>query len=134
MRQSLLALGILSAFAAPLRAQCPDGTPPPCRATPRAAPAEETSTFDSSTALVVPLTPVGSDTSLRSLAATEHLAYYAPALKLEAEMLAALGRHEEAVAKLEEYVELRASADDELQSEVADARRQLAELYRARQR
>ena len=70
MRQSLLALAVLSAVAAPLRAQCPDGTPPPCRGAPQPAPAEEASTFDSSTALVVPLTPVGADTSLRSLAAT----------------------------------------------------------------
>jgi len=65
-----VAIALLLGAARPLSAQCPDGTPPPCRrpipAGPRAAPIP----IDSATALVVPLSPVGADTALRRLAAT----------------------------------------------------------------
>jgi len=62
----------------------------------------------------------------------EHVAYYAPALKLEGEMLERLGRRDEAIAVYQAFVELRADADAPLQGEVRDARQRLAALRRAR--
>ncbi|HJQ67294.1 MAG TPA: hypothetical protein VJ816_13000, partial [Gemmatimonadales bacterium] len=53
-----------------LAAQCPDGTPPPCRRAAPAGPRHAMAAVDSATALIAPLTPVGADTALRRLAAT----------------------------------------------------------------
>ncbi len=65
---------MLGAVASRAYAQCPDGTPAPCRAAvrlPAPAPARgPTPPADLSTALIVPLSPVGADTALRRLAAT----------------------------------------------------------------
>jgi len=58
----------------------------------------------------------------------EHVAYYAPALKLEGEMLERLGRRDEAIAVYQAFVELRADADAPLQGEVRDVRQRLASL------
>jgi len=62
----------------------------------------------------------------------EHIAYYAPALKLEAEMLDRLGRRDEAIAVYQAFVDLRADADPPLQGEVRDVRQRLAVLRAGR--
>jgi hypothetical protein len=54
--------------------------------------------------------------------------YYAPALRLEGEMLERLGRRDEALARYREFVELRSGADPPLQPEVAEVRGRIARL------
>ena len=59
---------------------------------------------------------------------SEHVAYYAPSLKFEAEMLAQLGRREAAITVYQEFVSLRAGADSALQEEVGEVHLKLAQL------
>jgi len=54
--------------------------------------------------------------------------YYAPALKLEAELLDRQGRTDEAAAAYETFLALRAGADASLQGEVAVVRARLAQI------
>jgi hypothetical protein len=54
--------------------------------------------------------------------------YYAPALRLEAEMLERLGRSDAAAAKYEQFVELRTGADSALQGEVGAIHNRLARI------
>ena len=69
---ALVVLGVLASVRL-ATAQCPDGRPPPCAGEPRARQEALRRTVaaapDSATALVVPLSPVGTDTSLRRLGA-----------------------------------------------------------------
>jgi len=60
----------------------------------------------------------------------EHAAYYAPALKLEGELLESLGRRKQAIATYQGFVDLRANADSALQGEVREVRARLAALRR----
>jgi len=62
-----LVLTLVAAGPAPAQ-QCPDGTPPPC--VPRLPRGPLAPPIDASTALVVPLSPIGTEPELRRLAAT----------------------------------------------------------------
>lgn len=54
--------------------------------------------------------------------------YYAPALRLEAEMLQRQGRSDAAAAQYEQFVELRTGADSALQGEVGEIHTRLARI------